>query len=258
MEIIYPIRINKYLAQKNYSTRTGADELIKKGLVLINGQKAELGAKVYEEDEVVVRFRKTEKENKYVYYAYNKKIGISTNPEKSVIKGKAQVADILKVTKLPTKVFPIGRLDQDSHGLIIMTNDGRVTDRLLSPKYVHEKEYIVKIDGTVTDKFIENMSNGVSFDGKKSLPCKVWRINIKTKTGSRYKNTTDNYHTFGIILTEGKKRQIRRMCEALYQKVTDLKRIRVMNVEIGNIKDGEYREIKGEELNTFLKLLGLE
>lgn len=235
MKISYPIRINKYLAYNNYSTRVGADELIKRGFVLINKKKAKLGDKVYENDEVVVKTKADQK--KYVYYAYNKNIGISTNPD-------SNSTDILKVTKFPIKVFPVGRLDKDSHGLIILTNDGRITDRLLSPKYIHEKEYVVRIEPNFSDKFIELMSNGVSFDGFVSRKCKVTR---KQKS----KNT------FYIILTEGKKRQIRRMCEALHHEVIDLKRIRIMNIELGKLSIGEYREIKGEELNEFLKSLNL-
>lgn len=239
MEILYPIRINKYLAQNNYSTRVGGDELIKKGLVFLNGRKAVLGDKVYEGDEVIVKTKNSQKE--YVYYAYNKNVNVSTNPDENS-------KDILKVTKFPTKVFPVGRLDKDSHGLIIMTNDGRITDRLLSPKYVHEKEYVVKVEPGFTDKFIKLMGNGVHFDGFISKKCKIWPTNIKNRVSK---------DTFNIVLTEGKKRQIRRMCEALHHNVIDLKRIRIMNVELGNIAYGEFREIKGKELETLLKSLNL-
>jgi 23S rRNA pseudouridine2604 synthase len=235
MQTQYPIRINKYLAQNNYSTRVGGDELIKKGLVFLNGRKALLGDKVYDGDEVIVKNKGDKKS--YVYYAYNKNINISTNPE-------VGAKDILQATRFPTRVFPVGRLDKDSHGLIFMTNDGRITDRLLSPKYVHEKEYVVKVEPAFTDKFIDLMSNGVHFDGFISRKCKVWRDG----------NKKDTFH---IVLTEGKKRQIRRMCEALHHKVIDLKRIRIMNVEIGKIAYNEFREIKGEELDTLLKSLNL-
>ena len=231
----YPIRINKYLAFNNYSTRKGADGLVEKGFVLINNRKAILGDLVYEDDTVTVS-SKAPKKN-YVYYAYNKAVGVSTNPD-------VKTKDILKVTKFKEKVFPIGRLDKDSRGLIIMTNDGRVTDRLLSPTYVHEKEYVVKVEPNFSDKFIMIMSNGVHFDKFLSKKCKVWR---KTSTKD----------TFHIILTEGKKRQIRRMCEALHHKVIDLIRIRIMNIELDKTPEGEYREIKGEELDMLLKSLKL-
>ena len=236
MKTIYPIRINKYLALNNYSTRTGGDELIKKGLVFINGKRAILGDKVFEGDEVKVTQKGAKKE--YVYYAYNKNVNVSTNPEPAS-------NDILKVTKFPIRVFPVGRLDKDSHGLILMTNDGRITDRLLSPKYIHEKEYVVKVEPAFSDKFIELMSKGVHFDGFISKKCKVWR-----KTNSK--------DTFHIVLTEGKKRQIRRMCEALHHKVVNLRRIRIMNIEIGKIPLGEFEEIKGEELDTLLQSLNLK
>lgn len=233
----YPIRINKYLALNNYATRKGADLLIQKGFVTINGRKAVLGDQVYRDEDVEVSGKAPKKS--YVYYAYNKTAGVSTNPD---IKTK----DILKVTKFKEVVFPIGRLDKDSRGLILMTNDGRVTDRLLSPKYIHEKEYVVKVEPNFSDKFIELMSNGVHFDKFLSRKCKVWRSTNKSKD------------TFNIILTEGKKRQIRRMCEALHHKVIDLKRIRVMNIELKKLNEGEYREIKGEELDILLKSLQLK
>lgn len=241
MEISYPIRINKYLAQKNLSTRKGADELIKKKLVFINGKLARLGDQIYEDDEVTVS--KKAQTKSYVYYAYNKPVGISTNPE-------PKSRDILKTTKFPTKVFPIGRLDKDSHGLILMTNDGRVTDRLLSPKYVHEKEYAVKVEPNCTDRFLKLMGNGVHFDGYLSKKCEVWAVENNKGVNSR--------NTFRIILTEGKKRQIRRMCEALHHKVIDLKRERIMNIKLDKTPQGRYREIKGKELDIFLESLQLK
>ncbi len=243
MQISYPIRINKYLAQKNYSTRVGGDELIKKGLVFINGKKAVLGDKVYENDEVTVKTKGSKKE--YVYYAYNKNINVSTNPD-------PVSTDILQVTRFPTKVFPVGRLDKDSHGLILLTNDGRVTDRLLSPRFTHEKEYVVKVEPAFSDKFIEFMSNGVHFDGFISKKCKVWPAS--SSQGGRKPKSKNTFH---IILTEGKKRQIRRMSEALHHNVIDLNRIRIMNVELGKLPLGEYREIKGQELTELLKQLNL-
>jgi len=235
MNMEYPIRINKYLALNNFSTRVGGDELIKKGIVSINGKLAVLGDKVNEGDEVVVKTKDSKKE--YVYYAYNKDVNVSTNPDPAS-------KDILQVTRFPVKVFPVGRLDKDSHGLIIVTNDGRVTDRLLSPKYVHEKEYTVKVDKPFSDTFLTMMGNGVHFDGFISKKCKVWRMG-KSKD------------TFHIVLTEGKKRQIRRMCEALHHNVINLKRIRVMNIELDKIPLGGFKEIKGKELETFLKSLSL-
>lgn len=233
-KIEFPIRINKYLAINNYATRREADTLIEKGLVFINDKKAVLGDKVNERDKVTLKNFKKE----YVYYAYNKPIGISTNPE-------PKSKDILRVISLPKKVFPIGRLDKDSHGLILLTNDGRITDKLLSPKYFHEKEYVVKVTPNFSDKFLKLMEKGVRLDDFTTKKCKTFRKD----------NSQDTFH---IILTEGKKHQIRRMCEALHHKVIDLERIRIMNINLENIKDGQFREVKGTELKTLLSSLNLE
>ncbi len=233
-KIEFPIRINKYLAVNNYATRREADLLIEKGLVFINNKKAILGDKVNEKDKVTLKNFKKE----YVYYAYNKPIGISTNPE-------PKSKDILSTTKFSEKVFPVGRLDKDSHGLILLTNDGRITDKLLSPKYFHEKEYIVKVTPNFTDKFLKLMEKGIKLDNFTTKKCKAFR-----------KDNSQN--TFHIILTEGKKHQIRRMCEALHHKVINLERIRIMNIDLGNIKDGQFKEIEGDKLKNFLALLNLE
>lgn len=229
----FPMRINKYLAFKKHSTRRGADELIKEKKVFINGKLAVLGDKVNEKDEVDVRFRG--KQMPYIYIAYNKPKGIVTHSaqnEDQEIKQVVAVKDI----------FPVGRLDKDSHGLIILTNDGRITERLLSPKYFHEKEYAVKTKNKLRSSFKAKMEAGVKIDHEKTKPCKVKIIND---------------HMFRVILTEGKKHQIRRMCDALFQEVEDLNRIRVMNIEIGKLHSGAHREIKDEELKTFLHSLEL-
>ena len=218
----YPMRINKYLAHQKIATRIGADELISRGDVFINGKRAVLGSKVLENDKVEVRGKNNIKN--YVYYAYNKPQGIET-PEISV-KG----------------VFPIGRLDKDSHGLIILTNDGRITDLLLNPKYIHEKEYVVKTKEKLRSNFKQKMEAGVNIEGYKTKPCKVQII---------------NENMFRVILTEGKKHQIRRMCSNLFQEIADLKRTRIMNIELGKISNNSSREIKGKELETFLKSMGI-
>ncbi len=233
----FPIRINKYLAEKGYSTRTGADELISAGKVKINGKKAVLGMKVMEKDIVIVDGTS---KKAYVYYAYNKPAGIITNaPQKGEV-------DIIHYTRFPHKVFPIGRLDKDSDGLIIMTNDGRITDRLLNPEKVHEKEYTVTVDKPITPEFETKMKKGVKIisQGEKytTKPAKVKILSTKK---------------FSIVLTEGKKRQIRRMCEALGQQVQTLTRVRIMNILLGSLKPGAYLEITDRNLSDFLKLLKL-
>ncbi|MEO5635301.1 MAG: pseudouridine synthase [Candidatus Paceibacterota bacterium] len=216
---VYPMRINKYLAFKKISTRRGADELIKDKKVFINGKLAILGSQVREEDKVKVR---GQKESKYQYFAYNKPIGIETDsPKEGFFRG----------------MFPLGRLDKNSHGLLVVTNDGRITDRLLNPKYFHEKEYVVRTSNKLRGSFKQKMEAGVNIEGYQTKKCKV-------KILSDY--------TFKVILTEGKKHQIRRMCSALFQEIEDLKRERIMNIKLGNLKDGALKEIKGEELKTFL------
>ena len=227
------MRINKYLALNKHSTRRGADELIIKKQVFINGRLAVLGDKVSEKDQVEVRFRG--KQKPYIYLAYNKPKGIITH---SAQEGEQEIKQVVAVKD----IFPVGRLDKDSHGLIILTNDGRITERLLGPDYFHEKEYLVKTKNKLRGNFKEKMEAGVQIDREKTAPCKVKILND---------------HTFKVILTEGKKHQIRRMCDALFQEVEDLKRIRIMNIELGKLPDGAHREIKGEELQTFLHSLEL-
>lgn len=230
----YPMRINKYLAHKGIATRTGVDDLIKHQKVIINDRIAKLGDKVLETDKVEVRGTHTKKT--YIYIAYNKAKGVvSTNPqgnEKSIIQN----------IKLDTKVFPIGRLDKESHGLIILTNDGRVTDRLLNPIYKHEKEYVVEVDRKFTPAFLKHMQDGVDIGEAVTKPAIVKKIGEKI---------------FSIILTEGMNRQIRRMTEKLGYTVRNLQRIRVQNIELGKIPLNSYRQIAGDELAVFLKSIEL-
>lgn len=227
------MRINKYLAWKKHSTRRGADELIEKGQVIINGRKAVLGDKVTESDAVEVRYRG--KQPVMIYLAYNKPRGIVTH---SAQKGEKDIGHSV----LLKGVFPVGRLDKDSHGLIILTNDGRITERLLSPNFEHEKEYLVTTKEPLRSSFKEKMEAGVQIENEKTKPCKVKILDD---------------HTFQIILTEGKKHQIRRMCVALFQEVDDLERLRVMNIVLGDLAPGSYRKIIGTELKEFLRLLDL-
>ncbi len=229
----YPMRINKYLALKKYSTRVGADELIKNKKVFVNGRMASLGEKISKDDKVVVK--SDSKKKNYLYFAYNKPKGIiSHSPQK----GEKDIAQSVALKN----VFPIGRLDKNSHGLIILTNDGRITDRLLNPKYSHKKEYAVTTANKISPSFKNKMESGVNIEGYKTQKCSVTLLGEKT---------------FKIILTEGKKHQIRRMCVALKNDVTDLKRIKIMDIRLGNLGSGQYRSIKGEELQKFLKDIGI-
>lgn len=230
MNAEYPMRINKYLAHKNLCTRREADTLIAAGKVLINGVPAQLGDKVKETDDVQVRFRVKQ----YRYYAYHKPRGVITH---SAQEGEKEIADVSSVKG----VFPIGRLDKDSSGLIILTDDGRITDRLLNPDYVHEKEYIVTTKEQLKSNFKERMERGVDIEGYKTKECKVEVLGEKR---------------FSIVLIEGKKHQIRRMCAALGYVVASLERTRIMNVHLSGLKTGSHRAITGSELTTFLKALG--
>ena len=231
------MRINKYLALHNFSTRRGADQLIEKGLVFINGKKAKLGDQVEETDKVELKGDKKEISKSYVYYAYNKPIGTITH---SPSDEEVDIKEKIKGKNLPSDVFPIGRLDKASHGLIILTNDGRITDKLLNPKYTHEKEYVVKTLNKLRTSFKAKMEAGVNIDDYKTKKCIVKIIDDVT---------------FRITLTEGKKHQIRRMCSALFQEVADLKRVRIMNIRLGSIRDNEVRKIEGPELKNFLELV---
>ena len=235
----YPMHINKYLAQKGYATRKAADTLIEKRRVFINNKRAVLGDKVMESDTVEVRVDKRDPKQALVYYAYNKPRSVITH---SAQNDESEIREMVPELVQKFGVFPVGRLDKDSHGLIILTNDGRVTDRLLSPTREHEKEYVVKTKSKLRENFKTRMEEGVDIEGYITKPTKVRLM---------------GENTFTITLTEGKKHQIRRMVVALFNEVQDLQRTRVLNIELGKLKTGEYRTIEGEELKTFLKSLGL-
>jgi 23S rRNA pseudouridine2604 synthase len=227
----YPMRINKYLAKQNITTRRGADELIEKKKVFINGKLALLGSKVNENDNVEVKHSGIRTD--YVYYAYHKPVGVTTHSP------QVGEQDVLQASGL-TDVFPIGRLDKNSHGLMILTNDGRLTDKLLNPENDHTKEYIVSVTNNLRPSFKETMENGIDLGDYTTKPCKVKIIGDKT---------------FSITLTEGKKHQIRRMCEAMHNDVKNLERVRIMNIKLGKIAPNSYRKIEGEELEALKKAL---
>lgn len=248
----YPMRINKYLARKGIATRRDADELITRERVLINGRIAGLGDKVLETDDVEVRASKrSTKEGvsglkKNFYYAYNKPRGITT-PQRQSRENENDDDDTDDGQDLPSEVaaqglFPVGRLDKGSHGLMILTNDGRITDRLLNPDKAHEKEYVVKTKLPLRESFRKHMEEGVDIEGYLTKPATV---ELRGDT------------TFAITLTEGKKHQIRRMVVSMHNEVVDLKRSRILNIKLGTLKAGELRAIEGKELETFLQSLGL-
>ncbi len=231
----YPMRINKYLArERGVTTRRGADELVARGSVRINGRVAKLGDKVQSTDTIEIVGKATPK--KYLYYAYHKPVGVITHSPQTGEK------DIKQSITLPEDVFPVGRLDKDSSGLIVLTNDGRVTDRLLNPDYAHDKEYHVRTLDPLRDSFKKTMEAGVDIEGYLTKRCSV------RKTGP---------NAFAITLTEGKKHQIRRMVAALHNTVVGLERIRILNIKLSNLAPGTWRRIEGEELAAFLSAIGL-
>ncbi len=231
------MRLNKYLAQQGTASRREADALIEQGIVLINGKKAVLGQKVEKDD--VVTLKGDTKEKKYL--AYYKGRGIITHsPEGDEI----DIVTQLKRDHKVEGVYPVGRLDKDSEGLLILTNDGRVTGPLLDPEAHHEKEYEVTVDKPVNGYFLKQLEHGVNIEGYLTKPATATKLPHKLK--------------FTLILTEGKKHQIRRMCAALGYQVQTLKRVRIANITLGELKPNQYRNIKGEELTALLSELGLE
>ncbi len=222
-------RINVALRNKGKATRREADELVAAGKVFVNGVKATLGMQVADTDTIEIRG----KGKTYRYFLYNKPAGIVTTQPQPGEK------DIVTTAKFPKvdggKLFPIGRLDKESTGLIIMTNDGRITDDLLAPEKSHEKEYAVTIDKRISNSFKTAMEKGVKIGGDD-------KMDVYTTKPCRITITSDN--TFTIVLTEGKNRQIRRMTESLGAKVTKLERIRIGKFMLGKMKPGEWREVK--------------
>jgi 23S rRNA pseudouridine2604 synthase len=245
----FPMRINKYLSHVHKMTRKTADILVEKKQIKINGKTAILGDKVTENDIVEVEQKELESMRKdYAYFAYNKPTGIVTHSPEHDEMDIRQI--LMKNSSLPPHItkslFPVGRLDKKSIGLIILTNDGRVTDRLLNPSYVHDKEYVVTTVQELPHFFKKHMEAGIQIgDGKDGYKTKPTKVEIMAP------------NVFSITLTEGKRHQIRRMCEALRIDVRELKRIRVMNIRLGKLAPNTTRKIEGKELEKFLQDLGL-
>lgn len=233
---VFPMRLNQYLAKQGTATRRDADTLIEKGLVYVNGKQAVLGTKVAEGDEVEVKVKRP---RAYVYLAFNKPKGMDTHKEPT---GSNNVIDSLPSDLKRLKLFPVGRLDKDSRGLILLTNDGRITDRLLNPEYAHEKVYEVTTKKPLRESAKEKLERGIDIEGYTTKPATV---------------TILGENRFRIALTEGKSHQVRRMVVALYNEVADLKRTRIMNIPLEPLKPGAYRRLSGKELQTFLSSLGL-
>ena len=229
-------RINKYLSEVGFCSRRAADILIEEGKVTINGEITEIGSKVEEGDQVEVEGQKIIKSTKQknIYLAFNKPIGIVCTTDRRV--EPDNVIDFIKYTK---RIFPIGRLDKPSEGLIFLTNDGDIVNKILRAKNNHEKEYIVSVNRPINKDFIQSMSNGVEILDTITKNCFVKQLGQKK---------------FKIILTQGLNRQIRRMCESLGYRVKSLKRVRIMNIKL-DVPTGKYREITKEELIELNRLL---
>ena len=227
------VRINKHMADSGLSSRREADELIKKGVVLVNGKKAVMGMQI---DPIKDKVELKGKKNSYVYYMYNKPRGIVTTG------AQGEEEEIVTAVKFPTPVFPVGRLDKDSHGLILMTNDRRITHRLLDPKFEHEKEYRVTISREVSGSFIRKLEHGMVID------------KVRTK-GTKIMRESDS--TFRIVLKEGRNRQIRKMVEEAGDKVVDLIRIRIEHIKLGNLQEGAFKNVPKGEVAELLKKLKL-
>ncbi|MDI1317135.1 23S rRNA pseudouridine(2604) synthase RluF [Flavobacterium sp.] len=227
-------RINKFLSESGYCSRREADKLLEDGRITINGVVPEMGTKVSLNDEVRVDGKLIrEKRQKHIYLAFNKPIGIECTTNQNV---RDNIVDYINY---PTRIFPIGRLDKASEGLIFMTDDGDIVNKILRARNNHEKEYIVTVDRPITDTFIEKMGNGVPILDTVTKKCKVEQI-------SKF--------VFKIILTQGLNRQIRRMCEYLDYEVVALKRTRIINISL-DIHVGRYRELTSDEIEQLNKLI---
>lgn len=231
MEVL--VRINKYISDTGFCSRREADRLVEDGLVTVNGQKAETGTKISSSDSVKVRNKLIIQKNNKIYMAFNKPRGITCTTD------EREKDNIISYIGYKERIFPIGRLDKMSEGLIFLTNDGDIVNKILRAGNNHEKEYIVTVNKPITHDFTNKMSRGVRILKTRTLPCKVEQIN--------------NYK-FKIILTQGLNRQIRRMCEKLGYNVVKLIRTRIMNVNLNGIKPGQWRYLTDAEMKKINSL----
>jgi len=234
------IRLNKYLAECGVCSRRDADKLIEEGRVTVDGIVAKTGIKIKGKESIAVNGKPLHSPNEKKVLAYYKQTGV-TCTEKDKHAGK-KISDMIKY---PVRVTYAGRLDKDSEGLMILTNDGELIDKIMRSANRHEKEYIVKVSKEITQEFIRNMEEG------------VWLKELDTRT-KPCQIIKEGKYTFRIILTQGLNRQIRRMCQAFGYEVRSLKRIRIMNIELKDLKPGEYREIIGDELHRLYQDSGME
>ena len=230
------VRINKYLSEAGVCSRRGADRLIGEGRVSVNGTLAFLGSVVNKEDEVRVDGNLVKAVAKKILIAFNKPRGIVC----TTADPKSKDVNIIEYINYPERIFPVGRLDKESEGLILLSNDGDLSNKIMKARNFHEKEYEVEVDKPFDDEFLKRMSEGVPILDTVTRKCTLKR------TGKT---------SFNIILTQGLNRQIRRMCEYFGYKVVRLKRIRIMNIKLGNLKSGTYRNITDKEYEELIKEL---
>ncbi|WP_438468839.1 23S rRNA pseudouridine(2604) synthase RluF [Vibrio vulnificus] len=226
-------RLNKYISETGFCSRREADKLIEQGRVTINGQQPEMGTKVLPGDDVCVDGKPVAAKEKSVYIALNKPTGITCTTERNI---PGNIVDFIGHKK---RIFPIGRLDKPSDGLIFLTNDGDIVNKILRAGNHHEKEYVVRVDKPITPEFIKAMSSGVNILDTVTLPCKV---------------TQETKFSFRIVLTQGLNRQIRRMCEALGYEVFKLRRVRIMNISLDGIPNGKWRYLTDDEVTEILAM----
>lgn len=228
------INLNKYISSTGICSRREAEKFISEGRVTINGKPTQLGNRVFPGDVVKIDGKPLKSKPKILYVALNKPVGIVSTTDSKERK------NIVRFVNHPQRLFPIGRLDKPSEGLIFLTNDGDIVNKILRAGNNHEKVYIVTVNNKIDDHFISRMGNGIPILGTVTKKCKVEKLND---------------FTFKIILTQGLNRQIRRMCEYLGYEVKKLKRTRIMNVSLGNLKSGEWRELTKNEIDTINKLV---
>ncbi|MBQ8327560.1 MAG: pseudouridine synthase [Lachnospiraceae bacterium] len=233
------MRLNKYMAECGMCSRREADRLIEEGRVFVNGMAATLGTQVTETDSVTVNGKELGSKNEKKVYIYYKPVGVTCTE-----KDKHAKVTVTDSVKLPVRVTYAGRLDKDSEGLLLLTNDGELIDKLMRGANRHEKEYVVKVQKEITEEFIKKMGQGVYLKelDTTTRPCEIHQ------TGK---------YTFQIILTQGLNRQIRRMCQTFGYEVKQLKRIRINDLTIGTLKPGQYRELSGEEQKALYSGVGL-
>ena len=228
------VRLNKFLSEAGVCSRREADRRILDGAITVNGELATVGMQVNPSDEICYHGKLITREEAQVLLLFNKPRGIVCTAE------KREQNNVIDYLNYPIRIYPVGRLDKDSEGLLLMTNQGELVNKIMRASNHHEKEYVVKVDKKITAKFLEQMRKGVPILDTVTRECQAKRI--------------DDY-TFNIILTQGLNRQIRRMCEYLGYKVVELKRIRVMNFELGELAVGQYREVRVGEMATLEELL---